>query len=161
LICPKTSSEAAIKAIEDNASHYAHTSGEIGVRKAVSEFLEKQYDLHYDPETEIVMTVGATEGLFAAAFGLLNPGDQVIIPSPFFPLYSYAVELNRGECILVDTSDTGFLMTPELLHKTMARKQKCQSALFELPEQSDRRHLYKRRTDRLWPMRSSSTTSLC
>ena len=76
---PENVKRAAIKAIEDNASHYAHTSGEIGVRKAVSEFLEKQYDLHYDPETEIVMTVGATEGLFAAAFGLLNGR----LPQPF------------------------------------------------------------------------------
>lgn len=130
---PENVKRAAIKAIEDNASHYAHTSGEIGVRKAVSEFLEKQYNLHYDPETEIVMTVGATEGLFAAAFGLLNPGDQVIIPSPFFPLYSYAVELNRGECILVDTSDTGFLMTPELLHKTMAENKNVKALFLNYP----------------------------
>lgn len=130
---PENVKAAAIKAIEDNASHYAHSMGEIGVREAVSEFLEKRYSVQYNPETEIIMTVGATESIYAVVLGLLNPGEKVIIPSPYFPLYGQAVLVAYGQNVEVDTSQTGFLMTPELLHKTMAENENVKAIFLNYP----------------------------
>ena len=130
---PENVKKAAIKAIEDNASHYAHSMGEIGVRKAVSDFLENRYGVTYDPETEIIMTVGATESIYAVVLGLLNPGEKVIIPSPYFPLYGQAVLVAYGQNVEVDTSQTGFLMTPELLHKTMAENENVKAIFLNYP----------------------------
>jgi len=130
---PENVKAAAIKAIEDNASHYAHSMGEIGVREAVSEFLEKRYSVQYNPETEIIMTVGATESIYAVVLGLLNPGEKVIIPSPYFPLYGQAVLVAYGQNVEVDTSQTGFLMTPELVHKTMAENENVKAIFLNYP----------------------------
>lgn len=130
---PENVKTAAIKAIEDNASHYAHSMGEIGVRKAASDFLENRYGVSYDPETEIIMTVGATESIYAVVLGLLNPGEKVIIPSPYFPLYGQAVLVAYGQNVEVDTSQNGFLMTPELLHKTMAENENVKAIFLNYP----------------------------
>lgn len=71
--------------------------------------------MHYDPETEIVATVGATEALAATIFSLINEGDKVIIPTPAFSLYFPLVSLAGGTPVQVDVSEDDFVLTPELL----------------------------------------------
>lgn len=75
--------------------------------------MERKYGLHYNAETDIILTVGATEAITASMFALMNPGDKAIIQSPAFPQYEYVTHLAGGQSVKIDTSETGFLITPE------------------------------------------------
>ena len=76
--------QAAIKSIEANDSHYAPQTGKPELLNAISKYIEETRDVHYDPATEIIATVGATEALDATFFALLNTGDTVVVATPIF-----------------------------------------------------------------------------
>ncbi|WP_373717963.1 aminotransferase class I/II-fold pyridoxal phosphate-dependent enzyme [Jeotgalibaca porci] len=130
---PENVKEAAIAAIQSDQSHYSHSMGTGEAREAVAAFMKKRHGLDFNPETEIIMTTGATEAIYSALFGILNPGEKVIVPSPYFPLYKQATITAYGETIEVDTSETGFLMTPELLHQTMAENENVKAIVLNFP----------------------------
>lgn len=130
---PENVKQAAAAAIEADESHYAHSMGDLGVRMAVAKFLAERHQVSFDPQTEIIMTIGATEAIYSALVGLLNPGEKVIIPSPYFPLYRQATVVAYGEEVEVDTSDTGFLMTPEKLHQVMAEQENVKAIILNFP----------------------------
>ena len=83
---PEHVKEAGIRSIRENDSHYSAQKGTPALRNAISGFLKKRHGLDYDPKTEIVATIGATEALAASLSAMLNPGDKVIIPTPAFAL---------------------------------------------------------------------------
>lgn len=130
---PENVKEAAIKAIQADESHYSHSMGAMGVRQAITDFLEKRYQLSYDPEKEVVMTIGATEAIYAALLGVLNPGEKVIVPTPSFPLYKQATTVAYGEVVEVDTSDTGFILTPDRLHQVMKEQENVKAIVLNYP----------------------------
>lgn len=130
---PENVKEAAIAAIKNDVSHYSHSLGTLDARQAVAEFMKKRHNLDFDPASEIILTIGATEAIYSALFGILNPGEKVIVPSPYFPLYKQATTTAYGETIEVDTSHTGFLMTPELLHQTMAENDNVKAIVLNFP----------------------------
>ena len=119
---PKHVKQAAIDSINDNDSHYSASRGTLPLRKAISDYLMKTRSVHYDPEKEIIVTVGATEAITATTFALLNPGDEVIIPTPIFSLYFPSVSLTGATPVKVDTSNDGFLLTAERLEKVLKRE---------------------------------------
>ena len=84
---PDAMKEAAIKSIKDNDSHYAPGNGTVALRKAIAHFMTDRYGLDYDPASEIAVTIGATEGIYASLATVTNPGDEVLIATPTFPLY--------------------------------------------------------------------------
>ncbi|WP_040534239.1 aminotransferase class I/II-fold pyridoxal phosphate-dependent enzyme [Schleiferilactobacillus shenzhenensis] len=106
---------AAIGAIQQNNSHYTASAGLPGLRQAASDFLFNKYGTRYDPATQLQMTAGVTEGVYATLTAILNPGDSVIIPTPIFPLYIPITMLNGGEPVFVNTADDGFILDPEKL----------------------------------------------
>lgn len=116
---PEHVKQAAIKSIEDNKSHYSVQKGIIELRRAISRYLSNRTGVDYDPETEIVVTVGATEAIFSALTSMLNPGDKVIVPTPAFALYFPIIQVAGAELITIDTSDDGFVLTPEKLQKAL------------------------------------------
>ncbi|MCP9332540.1 aminotransferase class I/II-fold pyridoxal phosphate-dependent enzyme [Lentilactobacillus hilgardii] len=116
---PEHVKQAAIKSIEDNKSHYSAQKGIIELRRAISRYLSNRTGIDYDPETEIVVTVGATEAIFSALTSMLNPGDKVIVPTPAFALYFPIIQVAGAELITIDTSDDGFVLTPEKLQKAL------------------------------------------
>lgn len=130
---PENVKQAAIRAIEEEQSHYAHSMGDIGVREAVADFLKRRYELSFDAEKEIIMTIGATEAIYSALLGILNPGEKVIIPTPSFPLYKQATLVAYGEAVEVDTSTTGFLLTPDQLHQTMKEHENVKAIVLNFP----------------------------
>ena len=71
---PENVKEAAIAAIQNDQSHYSHSMGTGEAREAVAAFMKKRHGLDFDPETEIIMTTGATEAIYSALFGILNLG---------------------------------------------------------------------------------------
>lgn len=116
---PQHVKDAGIEAINTNFSFYTGMAGDLRLREAAANFLEKKYNTPYDPETEILTTVGATEALAAALLAVLNPGDKVLIPSPFFSLYEPLVILGRAEPIYIDTTKNDFILSPEMIHNAM------------------------------------------
>jgi aminotransferase len=95
--CPPTEIlEAGWQAAKEGKTHYEPTNGVPELRQALSQKAENDYGLNYDPDSEVLVTVGGTEAIFLALFGLINPGDEVLIPNPGFVLYEPGVRLAGG-----------------------------------------------------------------
>lgn len=126
--------QAAIQSIENNESHYTDSRGTAGLRQAAVDFLKNKYDLNYDPESQILVTTGATEGIFSSLTAILNPGDSVIIPTPIFPQYIPVSILNGAKPIFVDTSDNGFVLSPEKLQAAIeANRDTVKAVVLNFP----------------------------
>jgi aminotransferase len=93
---PKHVLDAAEKAAKDGRTHYTPTNGIPELRKALAQKANSDYGLTYNPESEILVTVGGTEAIFLALIGLINPGDEVLIPNPGFVCYEPSVLLAGG-----------------------------------------------------------------
>lgn len=115
--------EAAIRSLHNHETHYIANNGAPALLKAISEF-EKKKGLCYAPE-EIIVTAGATEALFVSLFGILNPGDEVVIPTPAFVLYEEIVKLCRAIPVFLDTSKDGFQLTKESLSSVISDRTKA------------------------------------
>lgn len=115
---PEHVKQAAIKAIEDNQSHYTPNPGIPALREAAAAYYNEKFNWHYQAEN-VITTVGATEGIAAALQAIVNPDDVVIIPTPIFPIYIPDTLLNHGQVVFIDTSADGFVLTPERLETTI------------------------------------------
>ena len=98
---------ALAEAMERGETHYINNNGVLPLRERIAGFERREHGLTYAPE-EIIVTAGATEALFTALFGILNPGDEVIIPTPAFVLYEEIVRLCRGVPVFLDTAPALF-----------------------------------------------------
>ncbi|WP_423189688.1 aminotransferase class I/II-fold pyridoxal phosphate-dependent enzyme [Alkalibacterium sp. f15] len=127
---PQHVKDAAKRAIDSNFSFYTSTAGDIKLREAASKFVETKYNLKYNPQTEVIATVGATEALATSLFTILNPGDYVLIPSPFFSLYDSLVKMSQAIPVYVDTSESDFLITSDMVDKTIQRLDKIPKAII-------------------------------
>lgn len=116
---PEHVKTAAIESIKENKSHYSDQKGFLSLREAISGYLDKQFDLQYDPESEVVVTIGATEAIFDTFAAIINPGDKVIIPTPTFALYIPIVKILGGIPVQVDTTADGFQLTGKHLAKVI------------------------------------------
>jgi aminotransferase len=93
--------EAGCEAAKEGKTHYEPTNGIPELREALAQKASRDYGLSYDPDSEILVTVGGTEAIFLALFGLINPSDEVLIPDPGFVLYEPGVQLTGGVPISV------------------------------------------------------------
>lgn len=112
---PRFIKDAAIEAIDKSFNGYSHSRGEIELREIISDYMNRHYDVKYDPETEIIVTVGATEALFTSLYAILNPGDKVLVGAPYYAVYKNFVTLAGGEFVPVNLREDHFLFTPEKL----------------------------------------------
>lgn len=115
---------ALIEALERGETHYINNSGVLPLREKIAAFERREHGLSYAPE-EITVTAGATEALFTALFGVLNPGDEVIIPTPAFVLYEEIVKLCRGVPVLLDTAPAGFQIDGDALAALLTPRTKA------------------------------------
>lgn len=97
--------EAGCKAIMDGKTRYSQNAGLIELRKAISQRYADREGLHYLPESEIIVTVGAMEGLYLALLAILNDGDEVIIAAPYYVNYRQMVELCHGVPVIVEGNE--------------------------------------------------------
>ena len=130
---PEHIKEAAINSINNDQSHYAPTKGTKKLREAAAHFLNSKYDLNYDPETEIIITAGATGGIYTALTSILNPGDEVLIPTPIFPLYIPITLLRGAKPVFMDTSKSGFVLSPAQLEQTLKYHPKTKAIVLNFP----------------------------
>jgi aminotransferase len=94
---------AGVTSLERGETHYTSNSGIAELRQALSEHLERLYGVHYDPESELLITVGVSEALYLALSAVLDPGDEVIIPEPCFVSYEPEAILAGGTPITIAT----------------------------------------------------------
>jgi aminotransferase len=95
-ITPDPILEAGIRALRKGETHYTSNAGILELRLAISAHIKKLYGVEYDPNTEIIITVGVSEGLYLAMTALIEPGDEVIIPTPCFVSYQAEASLAGG-----------------------------------------------------------------
>ena len=126
--------EAAKAAIDANESHYTGMSGLLELRQAASQFVNEKYNLSYDPETEILVTIGATEALSATLTAILEEGDKVLLPAPAYPGYEPIVNLIGAEVVEIDTTENDFVLTPEMLEKAILEQgDKLKAVILNYP----------------------------
>lgn len=130
---PDLVKEAAIEAIQNNMTHYAPSNGLPAFRQEVVNYLDRHFGLKYDADKNIITTVGVTEGLAAVSKGLLNPGEKVLIPSPYFTLYAASVSIGNGVPVTIDTSDSNFRLTPKRLEEALATHDDIKFVLLTYP----------------------------
>lgn len=122
---PQHIKDAAIKAINDNWSHYTPVPGFLDAREAVCAKLKRDNNLEYKPEN-IVTSTGAKQSLANVILAVVDDDDEVIIPTPYWVTYSELVKIARGKVVAVRTSlDSGFKITPAQLESAITRKTKA------------------------------------
>ncbi len=114
--------EAAIADIKKNDSHYPPMNGKKELRDAISAYLKRTRGVDYDPDSEIVVTVGATEAAYCTLTTLLNTGDKVICLTPLWSPYFKFIQLPGATVVQADTEKDGFMLTPENLEETIKRE---------------------------------------
>lgn len=119
---PQHIKQAAKKAIDDNWSHYPPVAGYLDLREAVCEKFKRDNDLEYKPES-IVISAGAKQSLANAVMAVVNKGDEVVIPSPYWVTYSEIVKLAEGIPKIIKTSvNKGYKISAEALEKNITEK---------------------------------------
>jgi aspartate aminotransferase len=122
---------AGIEGIINNVTRYDNASGMIELRKAISEKLLKQNNLTYSTQ-EIIVNSGAKHSLFLALSAIINPGDEVLIPKPFWVSYTEMIKLLGGIPVIMDTEETSdFKLSGRLLEQYISKKTKA--VLFNSP----------------------------
>lgn len=121
---PQHIKDAAIKAINDNWSHYTPVSGFQDLREAVCTKLKRDNNLEYKPEN-IVTSTGAKQSLANTILALVDEGEEVIIPTPYWVTYSELVKIARGKVVEIRTTvENGFKTTPAELEAAITSKSK-------------------------------------
>jgi aspartate/methionine/tyrosine aminotransferase len=98
--------EAGIRALASGRTHYADNRGEPSLREAVAVKLSRDNELSYDPASEILITDGATLGIYAALMSVVNPGDDVLLPDPIYDAYRSAIRIAGARFIPVKSTIT-------------------------------------------------------
>ena len=128
---PQHIKDAAKKAIDDNWSHYPPVAGYPDLREAICQKFKRDNNLDYKPEN-IVVSTGAKQSLANAILALVDAGDEVIIPAPFWVTYSELVKIAGGVPVIVKTStENKYKITPEQLEKSITDRSKV--FLFSSP----------------------------
>ncbi len=117
--------ESAKKALDIGFTKYTPASGMQELKVAIANKLKRENGLDYEP-SQIVISSGAKSSLFHSIASIVEEGEEVIIPSPYWLTYPELVKLAGGVCVYVQTSDkTGYKITPEQLEKAITDKTKC------------------------------------
>lgn len=120
---PEPIKAAARAALDAGLTHYAPNQGTPELRQAVSAF-ETRRGMACTPE-QVLVTAGATGALFTALTGILNPGDEVIVPVPAFNLYETVITIAGGRAVRLDTAPLGYQLTPEAVEQAITPKTKA------------------------------------
>ena len=121
---PESIKEAAKKAIDDNFSHYPPVPGYADLKEAVCKKFKRDNNLDFTPD-QIIVSTGAKQSIYQVVQCLVNPGDEVVIPTPYWVSYREIVKVAGGECVYVKTAiENDFKVTAEQLEKAITPKTK-------------------------------------
>ncbi|MBT2722471.1 aminotransferase A [Bacillus sp. ISL-46] len=122
---PEHVKNAAIAAIEQNFTSYTHNAGTIELREAACNFVEKKYGLHYKPESEVIVTAGASEAIDIAFRSILIEDSEVILPGPIYPGYEPIIRMMGATPVHVDIRRNQFRFTLEMIKPFITEKTRC------------------------------------
>ena len=97
--------DAGCAAIQEGKTRYSQNAGLLPLRETIADYYKRTEGFEYNPNSEVIVTVGAMEGLYLALLALLNPGDEVIIPAPYYVNYVQMVNLCHAKAVVVDNPD--------------------------------------------------------
>src|SRR5947207_4589742 len=109
---PRNVKDAAEEAIESNFTKYTTTSGIAPLRQAIVDMMRRDFGARYD-SSEVLVTIGGKQAIFNAMATLLNPGDEVLIPSPYWVTFPEIAKFCRARAAIIDTEPDGFLLTAQ------------------------------------------------
>lgn len=117
--------DAGIYSLEKGFTKYTPNAGMMALREEISRYMRRRFNLSYDPAGQIIVTVGGSEGIDLSLRMLLEPGDEVIIPTPSFVCYGPLTVMAGGTPVYVETrAEDDFKLTPELLKSALTEKTK-------------------------------------
>lgn len=117
--------EAGIESLQKGKTYYTSNAGMPELREEISKYLNRRFNISYDAEKEILVTVGGSEAIDLAIRACVNPGDEVIIPTPCFVCYEPCVKLAGGVPVIIETKhEDKFKLNPEVLKKAITEKTK-------------------------------------
>lgn len=117
--------DEAIYSLEQGRTFYTSNAGLMELKVAVAEYLDRKYDLHYDPKTEMMMTVGGSEAIDIGLRAMLDPGDEVIIPEPSYVSYLPCTVLAGGVPVIINLKESDeFRLTAQELEDAITEKTK-------------------------------------
>ena len=123
---PEPITRAAIASLEAGETHYTANGGMLELRELISANLRDRYGVVYEPRSELIVTVGASEGVDASLRATINPGDEVIYHEPCFVAYAPCIELAGGVAVPVSTTDaTSFRVTAEMITAAITPRTKA------------------------------------
>lgn len=97
--------DAACAAIQEGKTRYSQNAGLLDLRQTISKYYERKEGFKYDPVTEVMVTVGAMEGLYLALISMLNPGDEIIMPAPYYVNYAQMVRMCHAVPVIIDNPE--------------------------------------------------------
>ena len=125
-VTPWSIRDAAIQSIEDGQTQYTSNWGLESLREKIAAYLRMRYRVAYSPKDEVLVTVGASEGIDIALRAIICPGDEILIPEPSYVSYAPCVTFAGGVAVPVKTSvKNEFAITPEALRAAMTEKTKA------------------------------------
>jgi aminotransferase len=125
-VTPDMIREAGVRSIQDGYTAYTSNSGLLELRQALAAHLQKLYNTAYDPEHELLITVGVSEGMQNAMLALIDPGDEVIIPEPSFVAYGPSVVFAGGVPVYVPTRvEDNFQVTGAVIEAAVTPRTKA------------------------------------
>ena len=123
---PWAYNDAAIYSLRQGKTHYTSNWGMIELRRAIAHYEKTRFDLEYNPADEILVTVGASEGIDLALRSLLESGDEVLVPDPSYVSYMPGIVFSGGVCVTIPTrAEDQFRMTAQALKAAITKKTKA------------------------------------
>lgn len=124
-VTPWNVREAGIYSLEKGHTHYSPNAGFIELREEICKYLKRRFELEYDPKSQVIVTVGGSEGIDIALRSLVGPGDEVIIPEPSFVAYKPCTIFTGATPVTIELSaENEFRLTPEQLEKAITPRTK-------------------------------------
>lgn len=124
-ITPMHIRQAGIASLENGHTYYTSNSGLKDLRKEISNYMQRRFDLTYDPASQVLVSVGGSEAIDLALRAVVQPGDEVLIPEPSFVCYKPDAILAGGVPVVLETKqEDNFILTPETLEKAITPKTK-------------------------------------
>ena len=123
--------QVGIQSLEEGKTWYTANAGMLQLREAISGFTERRTGVHYDPKTEVMVSVGGSEAIDLAFRATLNPGDEVLIPVPSFVCYEPLARMAGGVPVMIETrAEDAFRLTPEALRAAITPRTKLLALPF-------------------------------
>jgi aminotransferase len=123
---PERILQAGVRSLQRGETHYTSNHGKLELRQALAAHLERLYGVRYDPASEMVITVGVSEALYLTMNAILNPGDEVIVPTPCFVSYQPEVILAGGVPVEIPTRmEDNFQVDPDRIRRAVSSRTKA------------------------------------